>query len=347
MSDLKLSICIATLNRAALIGVTLDSIISQATDDVEIVVVDGASTDNTKEVIRLYQQRFPRLRYYRLDAKGGVDQDYCKAVELAQGEYCWLFSDDDILKPGAIQAVLRETRRNYGLIIVNAEVRNADLSGILKKTRLQIEADHVYHPADRVRLFIDIADYLSYIGCIVIKRKVWNMREKERYFGTVFVHVGVIFQSPLPEDTLVIVEPLISIRYGNALWTPKSFEISLFKWPELIWSFADYPESVKQQVCVRNPWQRLWTLLVYRARGAFSIREYQTWIEPQLVSSWWFKFAAQIIARLSGFGLNAIISFYAYVRQRSLLLVDLQSSPFYYRRLWWFYRPLSINQSKN
>lgn len=40
MTDIKLSICIATFNRAAFIGATLDSIISQATEEVEIVVVD-------------------------------------------------------------------------------------------------------------------------------------------------------------------------------------------------------------------------------------------------------------------------------------------------------------------
>src|SRR3989442_15786016 len=69
----KLSICIATLNRAAFIGQTLESIIGQATDEVEIVVADGASSDNTEEVVRSYQRRFPRLNYLRLEARGGVD----------------------------------------------------------------------------------------------------------------------------------------------------------------------------------------------------------------------------------------------------------------------------------
>ena len=46
-----LSICIATLNRGNFIGETLDSILSQITPEIEIVIIDGASTDNTEEVI--------------------------------------------------------------------------------------------------------------------------------------------------------------------------------------------------------------------------------------------------------------------------------------------------------
>ena len=51
MTSPLLSICIATHNRADYIGETLDSIIPQLTDEVEIVVVDGASTDATRTVM--------------------------------------------------------------------------------------------------------------------------------------------------------------------------------------------------------------------------------------------------------------------------------------------------------
>ena len=59
MSDqIKISMCITTRNRADLIGETLASIISQAGDNIEIVIVDGASTDNTAEVVRGFKQKF-------------------------------------------------------------------------------------------------------------------------------------------------------------------------------------------------------------------------------------------------------------------------------------------------
>ena len=54
-TNYKLSICIPTYNRAAYIGETLASIISQSNDDIEIVIVDGASTDNTADVVTSFK----------------------------------------------------------------------------------------------------------------------------------------------------------------------------------------------------------------------------------------------------------------------------------------------------
>lgn len=334
-NNIILSICIATLNRAAYIGETLNSIISQATEKVEIVIVDGASTDNTEEVVKSYQQKFPRLRYYRLAVKGGVDQDYCRAVELAQGDYCWLFTDDDILKPGAIQAVMVEMQNDYGLILVNAEVRDATLSQTLEDRLLHFMNNMIYRTRDFERFFVDVADYLSFIGCVVIKRSLWNEREKEQYFGTVFVHVGVIFQQPFNDNIMVLVEPLISIRYGNALWSSKSFEISLFKWPDLIWSFPFFSESAKRQVCKREPWRSIKALLIYRARGAFSLKEYRMLLETHLRSNM-ERFFIQAIAHFPGFLLNlGLIIYFSIFRnfysKSSMRSVDLKNSRFYYK----------------
>jgi glycosyltransferase involved in cell wall biosynthesis len=331
--NIQLSICIATLNRAAFIGATLDSLISQVTDEVEIVIVDGASTDNTAQVVQQYQRQFPRLRYVRLAAKGGVDQDYSQAVELAQGEYCWLMTDDDLLKPGAVAAVLEATRRPYGLIIVNAEVRNADLTRVLARSRLPFGADRVYQPteADRARLLTDAGNYLSFIGGVVIKRQLWNARDKARYFGTEFVHVGVIFQSPLPEATLALAHPWIMIRYGNAQWTPRSFEIWMFKWPNLIWSLPGFSDAARRRVSSPEPWRRAWALLLFRARGAYSTREYQAWIAPRPGSAW-SKWSARLIARLPGGMVNLFAMLYAWVRRYQPLQVDLRNSPFFYRQ---------------
>jgi len=285
---IRLSICIATLNRAEFIGETLESIVSQVTPEVEVVVVDGASTDNTGEVVKGIAARCRGLRYVRLDQKGGVDQDYCKAVELAVGEYCWLFTDDDLLKPGAIAAVLAAAHGDYSLIVVNAEVRTADLAVCLQARRVHLAGDRVYPPSapQRHYLLADAGDYLSFIGGVVMKRTVWSQRERARYFGTVFIHVGVIFQSPLPGEALVLAQPWIIIRYGNAQWVARSFEIWMFKWPNLVWSFPDYPDWAKKRVVAREPWRSLPHLLLYRATGRYTLKEYQAWLDPRLSSPW-------------------------------------------------------------
>ena len=333
MSNINLSFCIATRNRGAFIGATLESIVCQATEEVEIVIVDGGSTDNTEDVVRRYQLRFPQLHYFRQNTNLGIDHDFAKTVAMAHGEYCWLFSDDDLIKPGAIQAVLNATTGQYGLIIANAEVRNADLSQLLEPKRLKLSEDRIYKPTENDLLLREVGNHLSFIGGVVIKREMWNAREKERYFGSYFVHAGVIFQSPLPEDTLVIAEPLVSIRYGNASWLGKYFEIWMFKWPDLIWSFPDYSDSAKHQACPREPWRRMRTLLLFRARGVFTIKEYFEWLEPRLDSSW-TRVVTKAIAQFPGRVANflGIVYYHVLCRQtgRKLVVLDLENSPFYF-----------------
>src|SRR5579862_4701158 len=84
---IKLSLCIPTYNRAAHIIQTLDSILSQISGSIVVVVLIGASTDDTSEVIASFQERFTNLIYYRGSENMGVDRDMAKAVELARGEY--------------------------------------------------------------------------------------------------------------------------------------------------------------------------------------------------------------------------------------------------------------------
>src|SRR4051794_33591388 len=116
MANPKLSVCIATYNRARFIGETLDSLLPQITEDVELIVLDGASPDDTQEVVDRHVNAHPRVRYVRELTNSGVDQDYDKAVSYASGQYCWLMSDDDLLVPNAVERVLKRLDGQVDLI---------------------------------------------------------------------------------------------------------------------------------------------------------------------------------------------------------------------------------------
>ncbi len=275
---IRLSICIATLNRAEALRQTLDSVVDELPESVEIVIVDGASTDPTRDVVEDFQARCPRVRYLQLSEKGGVDRDYARAVDLAVGEFCWLMTDDDLFVPGAVTRVLATLSDDVDLAICNAEIRDQELREVLYERKLPLDEDRVFGNGDWDELFRETADLLSFIGSVVIRRSVWKEREKESYFGTEFVHVGVIFQKPLAQNVVVLADPLVQIRYGNALWVERAFKIWMFQWPELLWSFPSISDTAKKSVLDREPWNSLKLLLLFKARGHYSRTEYRRFL---------------------------------------------------------------------
>lgn len=329
MSTPSLSICIATLNRARFLKETLDSILSQTNDEVEVVIVDGASSDGTEEVVHSLQGRFPCIRYIRREKAMGVDRDFDAAVQHASGEYCWLLCDDDLLKPGAVAEVLSGTRRGHSLLVINADVWDAGYTKLLEERRMKIDEDRVYPSSSMEEIFAATAEYLTFIGGVVIRRDLWMARERERYYGTEFIHVGVIFQAPMPGTALVISKPLISIRYGVAQWTSRSFDIWMFKWPGLVWSLPDLSDDVKNRATRREPWRLIKNLLVYRAMGAYSSKEYHDKVRNRIQNRGQ-RAVPYLVSMLPGRVLNLLVVAYLslFHRQALMPLMDLMNSRF-------------------
>lgn len=306
---LTLSICIPTLNRSRFIGATLDSILIQLTEDCEVVLLDGGSTDGTQEIALYYAQRFSQLRYIRLDTNNGIDRDCDLMVELARGKYCWLMSDDDLLKPDSVETVLQTLQQDPSLIIVNMERRDLSLTQIWQPRWLDFESDRMYSPTEVDRLFMETNGILAYMCCCVINRKVWLSRDRQRYFGSLFIHVGVMFQAILPSNIVVISAPKIVNRMGNTHnWSSRVPEIYLSKWPLLIASLP-LSTTTKQSSWNAEPWNNPKWLLLLRGWGIYSLPSYRLWIRPKL-RSLRDRWTAALVAALPAIVVNAALITY-------------------------------------
>jgi abequosyltransferase len=277
--------------------------VAQLQPNMEIVIVDGASPDDTQKVVASYTERYPNIRYIREETNSGVDADYDKAVSYARGTYCWLFPDDDLLQPGALVRVMQALEAEPELVVVDASVRDASMRVPLAERRMKFSGQRRYTEQDGDAFMADAADALSFIGATIIRRDVWLARDRTSYYGSLFIHVGVIFQKPL-DRIIVIAEPLIAIRFGNAMWTPRTFEIWMFKWPELIWGFSAYSAVAKRAVCAREPWRNPLKLIGNRANGAYSLEEYNRFFRARAVGLW--RLPLYAIAALPGVLANVL-----------------------------------------
>jgi glycosyltransferase involved in cell wall biosynthesis len=92
----RVSVVIPTYNRAETLTRAVDSALAQTVDDVEVLVVDDGSTDETRALIEGGED--PRVRYLAHDTNRGVSAARNTGVEAARGEYvAFLDSDDEWL----------------------------------------------------------------------------------------------------------------------------------------------------------------------------------------------------------------------------------------------------------
>jgi abequosyltransferase len=329
----KLSICVATYNRAAFLRQTLNSIVSQLTDECEVVVSDNASTDETALTVESFLNQSAKIRYIRQIKNHGVDRNYDFAVEAAVGEFCWLMADDDFVKPGAIARVLSELSPMRSFIFVNVEFRNFDMSRLLQRRMLHISEDRVYKPDEADRLLVDLDIGAWYIGSYIFRRSVWLERDRARYYDTLFVYYPVVFQKELPSDALLIAEPLVSYRMGNShtYWS-RGAEIMFELWPSLV-AAMPVNSAAKDKVKSSRPWSSLSWLFLLRGWGLYSLHEYTKWIRPRLGDGS-RSFLQYVVAILPGWWVNSVLRCYYHFRHdRGRELHWLSHSPHNVRRL--------------
>lgn len=101
----KISIIIATFNAAKTLRTALDSVSGLQMKDWECVIVDGASKDNTVEIIREYVDADSRFRYVSEPDKGIYDA-FNKGWKMARGEWIYYLGSDDRLTPHGISDLL-------------------------------------------------------------------------------------------------------------------------------------------------------------------------------------------------------------------------------------------------
>ena len=85
---------------------TLDSILAQEFDDLEIVLVDDCSNDNSAEVIAEYTAKHPNIVYHRQEKNGGAAVARNTALELAKGRYVAFLDSDDMWCEGKLKKQL-------------------------------------------------------------------------------------------------------------------------------------------------------------------------------------------------------------------------------------------------
>lgn len=106
---MKVTIITCCFNRVGTIESSIRSVLSQTYNDIEYIVVDGGSTDGSRDIIDRYQDRIS-VKIYEKDR--GMYEAINKGVKVATGDViAFCHSDDKLYDPGTVQSIVDEFQR--------------------------------------------------------------------------------------------------------------------------------------------------------------------------------------------------------------------------------------------
>lgn len=246
-----LSICIPTYNRADRLEDCLNSIViasdilcqsSLGSCSFEVCVSDNCSTDRTREVVEKYKSVLP-IKYHRHRSNVGIPRNFLKVVDLAQGKFCWLLGDDDLI-------TVRSLFRLFGILLSHPDVSfvygNAfrlsielvdlhekpfdtrNLPGQMKKFS---DFDHEGEIAFRDLICSDVSfDFLGGMYLSIFRRDDWmaNKQVLDRsalssgelfsHFDNTFPHVHIFASAFLRKRAYFTKEPIAVTLHGAREW---------------------------------------------------------------------------------------------------------------------------------
>lgn len=122
----RVTIGIPTYNRATMtLPATLRSALAQSYSNVEIIVSDNCSTDETESVVRGFGSA---IQYFRQSENLGLNGNLNACVDRASGDYVLLLHDDDLIDPDFVEACMAAVSdsRSVGLIRTGIRIIRAD-----------------------------------------------------------------------------------------------------------------------------------------------------------------------------------------------------------------------------
>ncbi len=124
------SVCISAYNHEAYIAEAIDSVLAQSYPNIEIVVIDDASTDRTASVVRDYAARFPeRVRAIFLEENEGPSRASNRAFATLKGDYVAFLGSDDRMLPARILRQVEFLTENSGHVAVFTDITAIDANG--------------------------------------------------------------------------------------------------------------------------------------------------------------------------------------------------------------------------
>lgn len=118
-------ICIC-YNQESFVIESLNSVINQSYRNIELIIIDDCSTDNSKKTIFSWLEKHPEIPFITNETNLGITKSFNKALQLAKGDYIIDLAADDVLLADCVMSQLNTFKnspfKNLGVVYGNAEL---------------------------------------------------------------------------------------------------------------------------------------------------------------------------------------------------------------------------------
>jgi len=177
----KVSVIVPTYNGSEFIEETINSVIEQDYCNVELIVIDDCSTDNTVKVVSKLESKF-NFKFLSNETNQGLMKTNNIAVKESSGEYLLILGHDDLLASNHIAQLLNDFKPNDVMLWCNSDV--IDANGKIVEESLKNYVQLIKNKFTRPLLMV--ANYISSTGAIIRRStfdQVGGFSEQYRHFG--------------------------------------------------------------------------------------------------------------------------------------------------------------------
>ena len=236
---MKLSIITVNYNNCSGLKRTLDSVLSQSCKDYEWVVIDGESTDGSRELI---ERHHDAMAYWCSEPDNGIYNAMNKGVTKAQGDYCLFLNSGDILCDSDIIDKLNKTTFHADIVSCNMYIdgvswKNLRIS-IDKMNAFSIYENTLFHPSTWIRRevliecpyrenFERISDWAFFFEAIVIH----NCSYQHIPMASTVFYSGGVSSKPFPPgntDRTDFLSNFYPVKHITDLRYDKIYYISVY-----------------------------------------------------------------------------------------------------------------------
>ena len=206
---------------------TLENIIDQYEEGLEIILSDDDSEDGTFDIVLEFSKNYDFVKAYKNEKNLGMDGNFLKSASLANGEYVWFFGQDDLMRQGTIKKVLTILDdKSIGIVYINYDQFDHDMKNILTKSYIDVYSkldkdlvlDKDFCFKDSSEYFKYFYDLPSFLPATITRSKFWHCTDLSPFFGTNYIQVALMYLNMNKGSIYVITQPMIKGRIPDDKW---------------------------------------------------------------------------------------------------------------------------------